>query len=172
MIEEFLEEYFEGVAVKVKPINHTLQKPAFYRVKDKFDLGEFDEAVRNMKGNYCLLLEMGSGEFAGWDSPRDDVRIGMHVLKKTSEKFEDINAAKSEAKEILIRAIALIRKDCEDIGMYADDQAGPLKALNTIFDSAGKYDDMSVEEGNWHGKTCYFDLKSPVEMSYDPDNYN
>ncbi len=172
MVEEFLENYFTTVAAKVKSIDHTEENPAYYRIEDKYDLAEFDNAARNLKGRCCLLLEMGSGSFTGWDSPRDDARIGLHLLIKTDGKLTSKKAARSEAKEILISIIALIRKDCEDLGLYADDQEGPLKTLNTIFDSAGKYDDMAVAEVNRFGKSIYFDMKAPVDMSYNAENYN
>ncbi len=171
MTEDFLEEYFESVATKVKDIGHTPESTAFYRISSKYDLDEFDNAVRNMQKDCCMLLEFGSGNLGESDSPKDSIKIGIHILNKTTEAFEDIRSARAAAKATLVKIIALMRKDCQDKFLYSDDSAGPLKLAGIIFAGAGTYDDMDGIDGNWYGKSLYIDFTAPVSQQYNPEDY-
>ncbi|MGY0037631.1 hypothetical protein [Pedobacter sp. NJ-S-72] len=172
MTENFLENYFEKVAAKVKDIAHTADSKAFYRIHSKVDLDEFDNAVRSMEKHICLLAEFGSGTIGDWDSPRDiHAYYGLHVLVKSSDIFSEIKAARDHAKSTLIKIIVLMRKDIQDKFIYATDTAGPLKLAGIVFDSGGKYDDMDGVDGNWYGKSIYFDFKATINLAYNPNDY-
>ena len=175
MTETFLETYFEGLATKTKAIGHTPDTPAFYRIKDSFNLEEFDNALRNIKKPTCLLLEIGAGQIGATDNPMDHPRIGLHVVTRTGKKFADVNAARDQAKTVLLQLVALIKLDCQD-NYYRQtilgvDSIGPLKSQNVIFDADIKFDNVSFDEDNWSGKCFYFTFSAPVNIAYNPDNY-
>lgn len=172
MTEQFLEDYFKSVATKVKDINHTDEEPAFHRMSDPMDLDEFDQAVRNMAKRCCLLLEIGDGSLGEWDSQRDMPRIGLHVLNKSTDAKADINAARDAAKGTLLKIVSLMRRDCQQQIDEGTLVAGPLKAVNVVFDSNIKFSNMTAIDGNWYGKSFYFEFKAPVNLAYNPDNYN
>ena len=171
MTEQFLEDYFKNIAEKVKDIAHTDEVPAFYRMKDPMDLDEFDDAVKNMAKSCCLLLEIGDGSLGEWDSQRDMPRIGLHVLNKTTELRADINSGRDRAKSTLNKIVSLMRLDCKTAYERPDNQPGPLKAINVVFDSNIKYSNMTGIDGNWYGKSFYFEFKAPINLVYNPDDY-
>jgi hypothetical protein len=171
MTETFLEDYFRAIAARSKFLAHTNTLPSFFAVKSKVDLNEFDNAVRNVKKNACLLLETGPGELEINDNPRDNCRIGLHVLLKTTDKFEDIKAARDKAKYVLISIISAMRRDMEGFGEYSNNSAGPLAQAGVILQNVGKYDDMDGVEGNWYGKVIYFDFRTPVSQKYNPADW-
>ncbi len=173
MTEAFIQAYFTNVATAMVAIGHTTDSPAFFRVKSKTDLDAFDNAVRNTTKSNVLLLETGAGQTGAWDSPVDTVHIGLHLLVKTPDTdFQQVFNARDTAKAILLQIIARMRKDCEPIGLYSNSADGPLWNAIATFDSVCKYDDMDGVDGNWYGKAVYFDWKTPVDLSYNPSNWN
>lgn len=171
MTDTFLEDYFKNLGIQSVFIAHTDASPSFFRVQSKVDLQEFDNAVRRVKKDNCLLLEMGSGQIGELDNQRDTCRIGLHVLIKTSTKFEEIKAARALAKYILLSMISIMRRDIKPIYLFSDLAAGPLNAAGITFDSNCKYDDMDGIDGNWYGKVMYFDFKAPVNVAYNADDW-
>ena len=172
MTEDFILQYFTDVATALKDIGHTVEVPAFFRVKSKTDLDEFDYAVRNTTKNNVLILETGAGATTGWDSTNDNLQIGLHCLVKTDEAFANILIARDLAKAILLKAVSRMRIDCQPFGLYSDGAAGPLCGQIATFDSACKYDDMDGIDGNWYGKAMYFTWKVPLDLSYNPADWN
>lgn len=172
MTEDFLDNYFKNLAINLVDIAHTVDAPAYYRMKDSMDLDEFDNAVRNMTKSTCLLLEIGSGNMGDYDNVNDALTIGLHCLVKTTDKYADINAARDQAKSILLKIITRIRFDCRDKYIRNTVANGPLKALNVIFDSKIKYENMTDIDGNWYGKSFYFYFRAPVqELPYNSNDW-
>jgi hypothetical protein len=172
MTEQFLEDYFKGLATALKAIGHTDDAPAFYRMKDPMDLDEFDNAVKNMAKGVCLLLEIGDGSLGSWDAQSDLPRIGLHILIKTTEKFSDINAARDQAKAILLKMVSRIRIDCKGEFEREDNADGPLRTQRVVFDSNVKLSNMTAIDGNWYGKSAYFNWSVPVDLVYNPLDWN
>lgn len=172
MTEQFLEDYFKTVATALKDIGHTDGAPAFYRMTDAMDLDEFDNAVRNMSGNTCLLLEIGESTIGAYDSQKDRPHIGLHVLKHTSELFADKNAARDFAKAILLKIVSRIRLDCKSQFERADNQDGPLRGPCVSFSTDGKFSNMTAIDGNWYGKSLYIDFAVPLDITYNSEDWN
>lgn len=173
MTELFLEDYFKTVAATCIDLAHTDESQAFYRITDPMNLDEFDSAVRNMAKDACLLLEIGDGEIADWDSQRETPRIGLHVLVKTADnEFAKVNAARDEAKTILLTIVSRIRYDTLGRHERADLADGPLKAGGARFDTRIKFSNMSAIDGNWYGKSFYFEFKAPINLAYDPNRFS
>ena len=172
MTEQFLEDYFKNIATALKAIGHTEETPAFYRMADAMDLDEFDNAVRNMTKSACLLLELGEGSLGSWDSQSDLPRIGLHVLIKTTEKFSDINTARDQAKAILLKIMSRMRLDCKGKFERTDNADGPLRVQFISFDSNVKLSNMTAIDGNWYGKSLYFSFSVPVDLVYNPLDWN
>ncbi|HVW97495.1 MAG TPA: hypothetical protein VHA56_16095 [Mucilaginibacter sp.] len=172
MTEQQLEEYFTGIATDLKDIGHTPDAPAFYRIKDAMDLDEFDDAVRNMTAGVCLLLETGESNIGSYDSQTDRLRIGLHVLKHTTEDFDDINAARDFAKAALLKIVSRIRLDCKGKFERTNGQDGPLRQLATVFSTDGKLSNMTAIDGNWYGKSMYFDFAVPLDITYNTEDWN
>lgn len=171
MTETFLANYFEHIATKLKEIRHTDNEKAFYRMADPNDLDEFDNAVKNMGKNICLLLEIGSGEIADWDSQKESDRLGLHVLVKTSEAKDAINAGRDQAKTVLQKIVSKMRLDCKIGADRPDNTIGPLKSQGISFDSKIKFSNMTAIDGNWYGKSFYFDFKAPVNLVYQSNDW-
>lgn len=171
MTETFLEDYFKSLAVRSVFIAHTDSVPSFFRVQSKSDPDEFDNAVRSVKKNICLLLELGSGEMELTDNPRDYCRIGLHVLVKTTEKSSDIKAGRDQAKAVLRSLISKIRRDVLPRYEYSDSEAGVLNQQNVVLQNMAKYDDMDGVDGNWYGKVIYLEFRTPQSQAYNPDEW-
>ena len=171
MTETFLEDYFRSLATRSVFVAHTEAVPSFFRVQSKVDLDEFDNAVRKVKKDICLLLELGSGELELSDNPRDYCRIGLHVLVKTTSKFELIKAGRDQAKHVLLSIISKIRRDVLPLYAYSDNEAGLLNQAGVVLQNMGKYDDMDGVDGNWYGKVIYIDFRAPVSQAYNPDEW-
>ncbi|MBS7565160.1 hypothetical protein KHS38_12165 [Mucilaginibacter sp. Bleaf8] len=170
MTEQFLKTYFESLARCNRHIGHSDEKVAFCRIRNRYDLTEFDTSLRNMTSDICLLLELGSGGFGSWDSPKDSAQVGLHLLIKTDELFENQEAARDRAKALLKSILTRMRYDREEAGLRDDGQDGPLRVANILFDNAGKYDDMEADE-NWFGKSLYINLSSIESMEYNPNDW-
>lgn len=171
MTEAFLENYFKGIAAASVDIAHTDDLPSFYKMSDSNDLDEWDEAVRNITKPVCLILETGSGSIGEWDSQRDSPRIGLHCLVKTTEKTSDINGARDFAKLVLQKIVSRMRLDCKTAFERPDQTIGPLRAVNVVFDSNIKFSNMTGIDGNWYGKSFYFDFRVPLNLVYNPDDW-
>ncbi|RVU01079.1 hypothetical protein EOD41_10720 [Mucilaginibacter limnophilus] len=172
MSEQFLDEYFENIAAKLKEIQHTENEPAFYRITDPYNLDEFDDAVKSMGKPVCLLLEIGDGEIGEWDSQKDMPRIGLHVLAKCDGSRAGIRQARDQAKEILLKIVSRMRRDAQD---HWDDQGahiiGALKAAKVVFSTAIKFTNMTAVDGNWYGKSFWFEFKAPVNLVYNEGDW-
>lgn len=171
MTEDFLETYFKNIATKLKDIQHTDVAPAFYRMADPTNLDEFDNAVRNMGKSACLLLEIGSGNIGEYDTQKEQPRIGLHVLVKTTDAFAGINAARDLAKGILLKIVSRMRLDTKTQYERPDNATGPLRAVTAVFDTKIKFGNMTAVDGNWYGKSFYFDLSVPINLVYDQNDW-
>lgn len=173
MTEQFVEDYFTAKATSSIDIAHTVDDPSFFPIRSKVDPAEFDNAVRSISKDIVLLLEFGSGNLTAGDSPADSMRIGLHVLVKTDEDYANIRAARNLAKSILSKFIAAMRRDCQPRYIFSETEAGPLNIAKIIFDQTIKYDNMDgIDNGNWWGKVCYFDLKaSAVDLTFNAEDW-
>jgi hypothetical protein len=172
MTELFLEEYFKDIAERWPGIAHTNESKAFYRITDPTNLDEFDSAVRNMAKDACLLLEIGDGTIADWDSNRETPRIGLHVLVKTvDDEFAKINAARDLAKTVLLKIVSRMRYDILGKHERPDHADGPLKAGGARFDTKISFSNMSGIDGNWYGKSFYFEFKAPINLEYHAEEW-
>jgi len=171
MTEQFLEDYFKNLATVSVDLANTDEATSFYRMKDQFDLDEFDNAVRSMSKDKCMLLEIGEGSICEYDSQNDMPKIGLHVLCKSTEEFSDINAARDLAKTILLKIVARMRLDCKGQHERVDQMDGPLRAQRVTFDTKIKFANMSAIDGNWYGKTFYFYFRSPLNLAYDTNDW-
>jgi hypothetical protein len=171
MTELFLEQYFSNIATALKDISHTVDLPAFHRMKDSSDLDEFDNAVRNMQKDVCLLLEIGGGSIGEYDTQNDMPHIGLHILCKSTDLFAEVNAARDRAKTILLKIVSRMRLDCKGLHERMDNADGPLRAKNVTFDTRIKFSNMTAIDGNWYGKSFYFDFRVPLNLVYEPNDW-
>lgn len=167
-----MQEYFEAMAMASNDIQHTTDAPSFYCMNDPMDLVEFDEGVRAMAKNICLILELSQGTLGVYDATNDRVRIGLLVLcKSTDETFANIRAAYDQAKTTLNKLVAQIRLDCKGKYERPDNQDGPLRQQFVTFDTKIKYNNVSDVDGNWYGKSYYFDFCVPENLVWNPDDW-
>jgi hypothetical protein len=173
MTEAFLIGYFENIAATCKDILHTDGNKAFYTMADPTDLVEFEAGVRSMSQNICLVLEMGTGTMGDYDAQNDTPRIGLHVLcKSATELYTDVRAARDQAKTTLNKIVSQMRLDCRGQYERPDNANGPLNVQQVTFDTKIKYANMSGIDGNWYGKSFYFEFRVPENLVYNPDDWN
>lgn len=170
MTEGFLNTYFEGLAIASRDIQHNVNGKAFAKIRNKWDLEEFDTAVRSMKSKVCLLLELGSGAISDDDHPMDSARIGLHILKKSTEVFADQEAARDDSKNILVKLLARIKYDRLEADLRPDNSDGPLRQAKIQFTGDGNFEDIETD-GYWIGKSLYFDLRSNINLEYNPNDF-
>ncbi|MBE7177701.1 MAG: hypothetical protein INR69_14935, partial [Mucilaginibacter polytrichastri] len=119
-----------------------------------------------------LLLEFGEGDIAEGDANYDQAAIGLCLLTKiSSEKFEDIRAAKAAMKTLALDFIGRLREDCRGRFERPDGADGPLLTEKVRFDGRVHYADIGPIDRLWYGKRISFVFRAPIALPYNPSRW-
>ncbi|MNK47606.1 hypothetical protein D3C87_664180 [compost metagenome] len=144
-MQELNSDYFENLAKKCLPISHTAAQKAYFEIEDPEELNEFDEALRSMVKETCMLLVSEGGELDdnGSENYTDTVEYQVYILrrKKTTNSISGIRA---EAKSILVEVLKKIKVD------FRTNVKSRFRISNTTYVKVGPMGD----EGQWYGYTA------------------
>ena len=95
----------------------------------------------------------------------------MYFAKPKIQNLAKLNAARDLAKSILLKIVSRMRYDTKSQFERADNTDGPLKQAGARFDTRVKFLNMSGVDGNWYGKTFHLELKAPINLELDVNDW-
>ena len=158
-IEE-IEEYFEELATKFRPIGHTTAAPRYCRFNIEELLSGFVHKLDLSK--FCLLLEspMGALEDNGGDGYFDNQEIAFLVIRRCElRNFAQEKQILADTRRLGLQIVARIIED----GRFIDLDE------NTI-----EYEKVGSEKvlANCYGYRFTFTASSTIDLSTDPALWN
>lgn len=110
--EDAIQDYFENLAKAHKEIAHSNERKAFHFIADKYDLDEFDKAIKSCVKFPSLLLDSIEGSLDDNDSANytDQINFAFSILIKAKGRLE-IREARKKAKRIGLEIITRMRAD-------------------------------------------------------------
>jgi hypothetical protein len=176
MISElFIKQYFKSLAESSKDIAHREDRKSFHVLRNLL-LDEFDAALKNMVNKIALILEIGEGTFGSDDNVQDNPEISLYFVIRTDGAWDNIDAARDQAKVIAAKFLARMRYDLEDKHTRNDGVDGILRQHKIKFNTSGGYRNLGNigEDEKWTGKML--DLKltgiGETNFAYNSNDWN
>lgn len=113
-MEEFVIQYFKGIATNLKEISHTEQNKAFYAIKSFPDSANMEFNLKSLKAGPVLVLEFPEGQITTNDSdnPMHKIMGAFSILiKEVNENEEKLNALFDQVHKIAIKIFARMERD-------------------------------------------------------------
>jgi hypothetical protein len=141
--EESVIAYFQNLAKNHTELRHSIDKrKTFFFIVDKYDLSEFDQALRSELSHYpALLLDgiEGSLNDNGSANYTDEIIISFSILDKAKGK-EAIRAARKKAKQIGMQFITRMRIDSNAGKFLVADSNVRFRIYNVNYEPIGRID--------------------------------
>lgn len=145
--------YFENLATLCVPIGHQPNAKAFFEIDDPDVLNNFDEALRNMAKETCMLLVNGGGELndATSNNHTDSMEFQLYILKlkRSTNTPEQL---KVEAKALMMEIVKRIKSD------FRTDRRYRFTINNMPYEKVGP---MGSDESQWYGYTTILRFTCP-----------
>lgn len=175
MISElFIKDYFKSLAESSKDIAHQSDRKSFFILRG-LSLDEFDAALSDMAGKKGMIMEFGEGTFGSDDNVQDSPEISLYFVIKTDGKWENLDAARDEAKAIAGKFLARMRYDLQEKYTREDNLDGVLRQHKIKFDTSGGYRNLSTigEDESWTGKMVDIKLSGLGEtnLAYNSNDW-
>jgi hypothetical protein len=157
MSNKELEEYFEDLATRFKPVGHTEKTPHYCRFN-------IDEVVSTLRHNldltgFCLMLEAPSGtlEDNNGDGYYDNQETAFMIIRQVEVRnFVDERKTLSESRQL---GVQLIGKIIEE-GLFAD-----------LDESTIEYEKVGPVFGNCFGYRYTLTTVSEIAIVSNPDDW-
>ncbi len=115
-MEEFVIQYFKGIATNLKEISHTNQNKAFYSIKSFPDTVNMEFNLKALKAGPVLVLEFPEGQITtnNSDNPMHKIMGAFSILiKNTNTNEEDLNKLYDDVHKIALKIFARMERDRE-----------------------------------------------------------
>jgi hypothetical protein len=175
MISElFLRDYFKDLAERSVELQHHEDRKSFFVLRGLY-LDEFEAALTNMANPKGLIIEMGEGTFGSDDNVQDNPDMTLYFVIRTDGLYENIDAARDEAKLIAAKFLAKMRYDQQDQYQRVDNIAGILKQHKVKFNLSGGYRNLGNvgDDERWTGKMIEikFSGSGETDLVHNPNDW-
>lgn len=145
--------YFESLAAKCTPISHTAQEKGFFDIENTDELNSFDDALRSMRKQTCMLFVDEGGEFNDSTSANhtDSIEIQLYILK-LKHNNNTILQLNQDAKSLLLEIVKRVRSD------FRNDTKHRFTVNNMPYQKVGP---MGSDESQWYGYTTILRFACP-----------